>query len=184
MMKLVRPAHELIQRVLHEAFALAVERARRLVEDQDGGVFQDGARDGDALTLAAGELDAAFAHERLVALREPVDEVVRVGLARGVDDFLAARAGAAIGNVFRDAAAEEEDFLRHDGHLSAQGAQGIFRRRTAVEQESARFRVIEAQEQGNERGLPAPLGPTSATRSPGAACRERSWMTVTSGREG
>ena len=70
MMKLVLPAHEHVERVLHEAFALAVERAGGLVEDEDGRVFQDGAGDGDALALAAGEFHAALADERAVALRE------------------------------------------------------------------------------------------------------------------
>ena len=36
---------------------VAVERGRRLVEDQDVGPADDGARDGDALLLAAAQLD-------------------------------------------------------------------------------------------------------------------------------
>jgi hypothetical protein len=41
--------------LLHQPLALGVERARRLVEDEDGRVEQQGAGDGEALALAAGE---------------------------------------------------------------------------------------------------------------------------------
>ncbi len=47
---------------------LRIERARRLVEDQDARRLEDRARDGDALLLAAGELEAALADRRRVAL--------------------------------------------------------------------------------------------------------------------
>ena len=45
----------------------AVDAGERLVEDQDRGVLEEGARDGDALALAAGEARAALADERVVA---------------------------------------------------------------------------------------------------------------------
>ncbi len=56
------------ERFLDECFALAVERARRFVEDEDGRVLEQRARDGDALALAAAELHSAFTDERAVAL--------------------------------------------------------------------------------------------------------------------
>jgi hypothetical protein len=53
--------HELVQRLLDKSFAFGVEGRGRLVEDQDLRVFEDGAGDGDALSLATGEFGAAFA---------------------------------------------------------------------------------------------------------------------------
>src|SRR6516164_3627762 len=50
------------------ALGVAVERRGRLVEDQDRRALEDRARDGDALLLAAGELETALAHFGLVAL--------------------------------------------------------------------------------------------------------------------
>jgi hypothetical protein len=49
------------QFILDRLFGVAVERGGRLVEHQDARIFQDGAGDGDALLLAAGELQAALA---------------------------------------------------------------------------------------------------------------------------
>ena len=45
-----------LDRLEHEDAGLAVERAGRLVAQQDRGSLGDGARNGDALLLAAGEL--------------------------------------------------------------------------------------------------------------------------------
>jgi hypothetical protein len=68
--------------VADERLALAVQARCRLVEDQDARVRDDGAGDGDALPLAAGQLDAALADDGVVAVLEAVDELVRVGDAR------------------------------------------------------------------------------------------------------
>ena len=42
-------------------------------------VLDQRARDGDALTLAAGQLQAVFADRRVVARGEAFDEIVSVG---------------------------------------------------------------------------------------------------------
>ena len=69
---------------LMRGLGLDVERAGRLVEDQDRRVLEDGAGDGEALALAARQRGAALADDEVVAaglLGE--DEVVRLGeLAR------------------------------------------------------------------------------------------------------
>src|SRR5215813_13787510 len=71
--------HEGGEAALDEAFGLGVEVARRFVEDEDEGVGEEGAGDGDALLLAAAEADAAFADHGVVAFFELGDEVVGVG---------------------------------------------------------------------------------------------------------
>ena len=53
--------HQPRERVLHQRLAFGIERGGRLVEQQERRVAQDRARNGDALALAAGQRDAAFA---------------------------------------------------------------------------------------------------------------------------
>ena len=60
--------HERDEAGLDDAFAFGVEVAGGFVEDEDLGVGQHGAGDGDALPLAAAEFDAALADERVVAV--------------------------------------------------------------------------------------------------------------------
>lgn len=55
------------------------EKGAYLVQEQDAGLGENGARNGDALLLAAAEADAALAHLRAIALRKRADELMRVG---------------------------------------------------------------------------------------------------------
>ena len=71
--------HQPFQRLLDEQFGFGIHRGGGLVQDQDRAVFQDRARDRKALLLPAGELDAALADQRIVAVGEPVNELVGVG---------------------------------------------------------------------------------------------------------
>lgn len=50
-----------------------------LVENDDGGVFQHGARNGNALPLAAGKVGAASADDRIVAVGQRLDEIITAG---------------------------------------------------------------------------------------------------------
>ena len=73
--------HQLGQRLLDQELALGVEVGGGLVQDQDGRILQEGARDREALALAAGELHAALAHLGRVAVGQGGDEVVGLGQA-------------------------------------------------------------------------------------------------------
>src|SRR3546814_8756358 len=82
-----------------------------LVEQQDGGVLQHGAGDGDALALTAGEVAAARADLGVVAAGEGGDEIMGAGHAGGLFDLGIARAGAAVGDVGAQAVVEQQDLL-------------------------------------------------------------------------
>ena len=69
MTSVVRLCVRRCQRLLHGQLAFRIERAGRLVEQQDGRIAQDGAGERDALALAAGQRHAALAEPRCVALR-------------------------------------------------------------------------------------------------------------------
>ena len=68
MTKVVRPRISVPQRLLHPRLGRRVERAGRLVEDQDRRILQQRAGDRQALALAAGKRGAALADQRVVAL--------------------------------------------------------------------------------------------------------------------
>jgi hypothetical protein len=63
---------QLAQRILHALLGLAVQRARRLVQEQDPGPPDECASEGDALPLPARERDPTIAECRLVATGQPV----------------------------------------------------------------------------------------------------------------
>ena len=79
MMMTVRPFADRAHVVLDDALAFVIERAGRLIEDQDARIADEGARDRDALALAAREPAAPLADDRVIALRQLEDELVGAG---------------------------------------------------------------------------------------------------------
>ena len=94
-------------RLLDMALGFGIERGGRLVEQDDRRVLDQRPRDGDALALAAGELQAVLADLRVVAGREAHDEIVRMGGLGGGDDLRFAGAELAERDVVADGAAEQ-----------------------------------------------------------------------------
>ena len=66
---------ELVHGLSDQPLGLGVQGRRGLVEDQNGRVLQEDAGDRDALLLAAGQLDAVLADERVESVRQRTDEV-------------------------------------------------------------------------------------------------------------
>jgi hypothetical protein len=114
----VLPAHEVRERFLDRGLDLRIEGRRRLVEQEDRGVLQDHARNGDALALSAGELDAALADEGVeamapLAVDQLVDEAVRLRLAGRVTHHRLIGVGPSVEDVLADGAVQERGILRH-----------------------------------------------------------------------
>ena len=138
------------------ALRFGVERRGRLVEDQHGRVFQDRARDGQALALAAGQPEPALADERVQPLGHFPDEAHRVGRLGGGDDVALARAAhCAIGDIREDRVVEEDDFLAHQRDIRAQALERQRLDVVTVEQHPAGARHIEARQEVDQRGLAA-----------------------------
>ena len=139
MTMVVRSCHQPLERVLHHLLALGVQRAGGLVEQQQRRAAQDGARDGDALALAAGEPHAALAQGGVEAFGQAVEELGgKGGLGRGAHLGVAGL-GPAVADVLQARCGEDHRLLRHQADAPAQ------RRRVgrgdvdAVEADARRF---------------------------------------------
>ena len=120
----VRLLRHPLQRVLDFLLGVAVERGGRLVEQQDRRRLEDGAGDGDALLLAAGQLQPALADLGLVAVRRHADEVVDLREPRRLLDLGVGRLPAAVADVVADGVVEQHGVLRDhaDGRRAATSA--------------------------------------------------------------
>ena len=94
--------HQPVERLLDGQLALGVERAGRLVEQQDGRVAEQRAGDGDALALAARQPHAARAEMGGEALRQRLDEGERRGRLGGRPHLVVGRVGPAVADVVGD----------------------------------------------------------------------------------
>ena len=115
MMMVTRPAASRLHRVADALLGAGVDRGGRVVEDEDGGAENEGAGDGHALALAAGERGAALADHGLVVVRQAHDVVGQLGVFGGAVDALLAGPGVAVGDVVLDRGREEERVLLHHG---------------------------------------------------------------------
>ena len=92
MTSVVRSRADVLERALDRGLGLVVDGRGGLVEHQDRRVAQDRPGDRQPLALPARELLAPLADDRVVALGERRDEVVRLGEAGGLLDRLGRRA--------------------------------------------------------------------------------------------
>ncbi len=61
---------EMFQGVLYHLFTLIVERGSRLIENEDGWIFQENSGDGEPLFLSPGQFDAPLPDVCVVAVGE------------------------------------------------------------------------------------------------------------------
>eukprot|EP00959_Pyramimonas_sp_CCMP1952_P126669 2649215-Pyramimonas_sp.AAC.2 len=145
---------QVVQRRLHNALALVVQRGRGLVQQQDRRVLHHRARDGDPLLLPPGQLRPA-AHVRLKPLRELHDEGVRVGHLRRRLALRARGAPLAVRDVLQDGAAEQHGLLPHQPDLRPQPLEVELAQVHAVQADRSLPRVVEALHQLHGGGLAA-----------------------------
>ena len=145
--------HRGFERALHQALGFGVERAGGFVQQQQRRILEQGARDRDALALAARQAHPALAQERGIALRQALDEIVGGGHLRRGDHLVVAGVRAAVADVFHGVEREDHGILRHDADRAAQRLQRQVTHVHAVEADAAGLRIVEAQQQLEQGGL-------------------------------
>src|SRR5215470_2375050 len=147
--------HQIVERLLHHHLAFGVERAGRLVEDQNWRVLQNRARDRDALALAARKYRAALADHRIVAFRQLAYELVGERRARGPSDLFIAAVGAVrpVGDVGPHGVVKEARLLSDDRDGAAQADDSEVAHVVAVDQHRALDYVVKSRNQIYQRAL-------------------------------
>ena len=109
-----------LQRHLNLFFRFGIERGSGLVEKKDGRVLQNGARDGKALLLSAGQEHPFIANDGVVFLRLFQDEIVRISHLRCCVNFLPGSIEPAEKDVVVDGIVKQKCVLRHQADLLPQ----------------------------------------------------------------
>ena len=84
-------ARKLRNGLLDEVLVFGVDARGRLIEDDNGCVFENRPRDGDPLLFAARERAAAFADDGVKAIGKRHDEIVAPGLFGRIDHLVLRR---------------------------------------------------------------------------------------------
>ena len=147
--------HQCGERRGDQRLAFGIKRRSRLVEQKERRVAQDGARNGDALPLAAGERDSALADRRVEALRQRGDERGGVAHARRRGRISASEASGRPKRIL-SAIVKSANITLSCG-TSAMRARSAAGSRSwkpnAVERDASGGRVVIAQQQMEDRAF-------------------------------
>jgi len=136
----------------------AVQGGGRFIHDQDVGVLEQGAGNGQALFLAFGQIEPPFIHPGGIALRQALDEIIDPGSP--ADAFYVLHAGLliAIAQVIGNTAGEQQVALRDITDAAAQAGQVIACGRLPVKEHLSLLGMVEGHDQRKQGGLANPAG--------------------------
>ena len=146
-------AHHLAQRGVDLRLQPRVDGRGGVVEDQQPRVGDQRPGQRHPLPLAAGKGQALLADHGVVALRQPVDELVRLGRPGRRQDLLVGGVGAAVGDVGPDGVGEQEAVLHDQADRGPQGVPGHVGDVVPADPDHAGLRVVEARQQLRQGGL-------------------------------
>ena len=147
-----------------DGLAVGIERAGRLVENEDARIEDQGARDRQALPLPAGQVGRAFVDIGVVAARQTVDEFLGARHPRGAHDVVEGRISFGGGDVLADRAAEQEVFLQDHADAAAQMRNIVFADVDAVDLDQALVIRMKALQQARDGRLARTAAPHDAQR--------------------
>src|SRR5260370_29670141 len=108
----------------------------------------------DELALADGKCGAAFVDVAGDTLGKGADEFAEADFVDGALDGSAIDAGGAESNVRFNGAGKKKGILEHDAELAAEILQVDQANVFAVEEDLAALNIVEAEQEGDERGFP------------------------------
>jgi len=134
------------ERGLNEVLGFHIDSGGGFIEQQDGGVFEEGAGEGEALALAAAQEDAALTDFGVETFGNAADEVFGAGITQGGPEFVIGGTGVAEEEVVTHGSGEEKGFLSDISEGLAKGALVEVTQRDAIERDDAALRIVEAGE--------------------------------------
>ncbi len=146
---------------------LRIQRAGGLVEQQNAGLFEDRARNGDALFLTAGQLEPPFADLGVEAVRQTGDKGVQVGQTQHLVNRLLARLGIPVGNVVAQRVVEQHGVLWDHADVATQAGLAQPADIVAADPDHAGVHVVETEDQASKRGFAGAAGTDHRNGLPG-----------------
>lgn len=135
---------DVLQRSLDGGFGFVIDGGSGFIQNQDRGIFEQGAGDRQSLALTAGKLLTAFSDDGFVAVGQAENKVVGFGEFGGMDDFVAGDIKAAVGNVFGNGAVKQEHILADPTDAAPQIAQVQLPDILAIQGDAALLNFVEA----------------------------------------
>src|SRR5437867_962923 len=114
------PFYQFQQSGLQSLLGHRIDRAGGFIEDENPRIGDDRANKTDELALALRQAGAALANMRVIALRQPLDELMRTQSPGDLDDLWPGGLRTRVQEILQNGAAEQEIILKHNAHLLMQ----------------------------------------------------------------
>ncbi len=138
---------------LDEHLGAGVDRAGRLVEDQDRRIAEERPGDRHQLLLAGRDVAALVVDDRVVPVGEGAHESIHVRDPGGLVDLLVGGIRIAVPQVVADRAAEQPGVLQHHADVGAELVAREAGDVTPVEGDPTRVELVEPHDEVHERRL-------------------------------
>src|ERR1700677_4148142 len=152
------PPQEPFEALRDEILALGIERAGWLVQQKDGGIFEKGPGQVDALALSGAQTGSAFPDARFKSLGKFFNKYVGVGGARGRGNFLRRCPRFAISDVLGHGRWEDDRLLQDKSNVGAQFPQFQLARVNSADCNHSLAWIKEAGQQMQEGRLACAAG--------------------------
>ena len=139
-------------------FILGVERARGLVEENDGRSFQVRTCDGDALAFAAGQRAASLPDGGVPAKRQAFDDLVDSAQAGRFLNVRPGSVGVSDAHVSLEGVVEEVDVLEDKGQLRHEVGRVPIPNVPTANEHASSVHVVEACDEARNGGLATARG--------------------------
>ena len=146
---------QLFKGELNLMFVLSARKSGCFIQNDDRRVFQNGARQRDALIFAAGEVSAAVSYNGVKPLREASDDFPALGGLGGAQNLLPRGVRPCGANVFQHRILEQPGILEHKGDLIHQRLLSDLPYIHAAHQNAPFRSVVKARNQLRSRGFAA-----------------------------
>ena len=154
------PTHnQPVQGLHYYRLVLRIDAGECLVQNEYGGVLQQGSGDGNALLLPTRQPDGPLAHHRVVTIGQMADELVGIGGSCGLLHLRLGRVRISESQVLCHRPMEQVGVLGDHGDLLPQSFERYFSQVAASHPDDALLRVEEPEDQPNDGGLASAAGP-------------------------
>ena len=147
--------HDSAQRAVDSSLDARVNRAGGVVEDEDPWVVEDRARQGDPLTLTAGEGQPTLPDGSVIPARELLDKLVRLSCTGGRLDLFVGRVRPSVRDVRANGVREEEAVLEDDANLASERVQRDRAHIETVHEDRSLRWVVETRDEHRQGRLAA-----------------------------
>ena len=161
------PAH-VLQRSLHFRFGFVIQVTGGLVQDENRRVSQHHARDGQPLFLPARETKTSLADDGVIAVRQPLNDIVNVSRMAGCFNLSFAGVHSCIAQVFANGTVKEHRLLAHDPYRSLQCLEAETSHVVTVDLYGAFGHLVKSWDEICDRRLPSAGGPDERNQLSGA----------------